>query len=44
MTLPSRSRVAVDSSGRAVVLFSSAWELEYAEKENPGIEFTAASV
>jgi peptide chain release factor 3 len=43
MTLPSRSRVAVDSSGRAVVLFSSAWELEYAEKENPGVEFMAAS-
>lgn len=44
MTLPSRSRIAVDSSGRAVVLFSSAWELEYAQKENPGIEFMVASL
>lgn len=43
MTLPSRSRVAVDSAGRAVVLFSSAWELEYAEKENPGVEFRLSS-
>jgi peptide chain release factor 3 len=43
MSLPSRSRVAVDSTGRAVVLFSSDWELEYAEKENPGVEFRSAS-
>ena len=43
MTLPSRSRVAVDSAGRAVVLFSSDWELEYAEKENPDVEFRSAS-
>jgi peptide chain release factor 3 len=43
MTLPSRSRIAVDRPGNAVVLFSSAWELEYAEKENPGVTFSAAS-
>jgi len=43
MTLPSRSRLAVDSTGDAVVLFTSPWELEYAEKENPGVSFLAAS-
>jgi peptide chain release factor 3 len=43
MTLPSKSRIAVDTAGKPVVLFTSAWELEYAEKENPGVEFRAAS-
>jgi peptide chain release factor 3 len=43
MTLPSRARVATDSEGRAVVLFSSEWELELAVKENPGVEFKSAS-
>jgi peptide chain release factor 3 len=43
MTLPSRARVATDSAGDAVVLFSSEWELEFAQKENPGVEFKAAS-
>ncbi len=43
LTLPSRSRVAVDSDAHAVVLFTSDWELDYAEKENPGAEFRAAS-
>ncbi len=43
MTLPSRARVAVDRNGHAVVLFTSAWELEYAEKENPGVTFKSAS-
>ncbi|HEX8254050.1 MAG TPA: peptide chain release factor 3, partial [Thermoanaerobaculia bacterium] len=43
MTLPSRARVATDSAGQAVVLFSSEWELEFAQKENPGVEFKAAS-
>jgi peptide chain release factor 3 len=42
MTLPSKSRVAIDSDGHTVVLFTSSWELEYAEKENPGVEFKAA--
>jgi len=42
MTLPSKSRVAVDTAGRAVVLFASEWELEYAQKENPGVVFAAA--
>ncbi|MBK5260383.1 MAG: peptide chain release factor 3 [Thermoanaerobaculia bacterium] len=44
MSLPTRSRITVDKSGDAVVLFTSAWELEYAEKENPGVEFSASSV
>ncbi|HUP48876.1 MAG TPA: peptide chain release factor 3 [Thermoanaerobaculia bacterium] len=44
LTLPSRSRIAVDSASQAVVLFTSPWELEYAEKENPGLEFRTASV
>jgi peptide chain release factor 3 len=43
MSLPSKSRVAVDSDGHAVVLFASQWELEYAEKENPDVEFKSAS-
>jgi peptide chain release factor 3 len=43
MTLPTRARVATDSSGEAVVLFTSEWELEYAQKENPGVEFKSAS-
>ena len=43
LTLPSRSRVAVDRDGHAVVLFTSDWELDYATKENPGVEFLAAS-
>ena len=43
MTLPSRARVATDRNGRAVVLLTSDWELEYAQKENPGVEFSAAS-
>ncbi|HEX8171630.1 MAG TPA: peptide chain release factor 3 [Thermoanaerobaculia bacterium] len=43
MTLPSKSRIAVDRNERPVVLFTSSWELEYAEKENPGVEFRAAS-
>jgi peptide chain release factor 3 len=43
LTLPSRSRLAVDSEGHAVVLFTSDWELDHAEKENPGTKFLAAS-
>jgi peptide chain release factor 3 len=43
MTLPSRARVATDRNGRAVVLFSSDWELEFAQKENQGVEFAVAS-
>ena len=43
MTLPSRSRVATDRNGHAVVLFSSDWELDLAQKENPGLEFKSAS-
>jgi peptide chain release factor 3 len=43
MTLPSRSRIATDSAGHAVVLFTSEWELEYAQKENPEVEFKLAS-
>jgi len=43
MSLPSKSRLAVDNEGRPVVLFSSTWELEYAEKENPGVHFLSAS-
>ena len=43
MTLPSRSRVATDRNGHAVVLFSSDWELEHAQKENPGVEFKSGA-
>jgi peptide chain release factor 3 len=43
MTLPTRARVATDSSDHAVVLFTSEWELEYAQKENPNVEFKSAS-
>jgi peptide chain release factor 3 len=43
LTLPSRARVAIDRDEHAVVLFTSQWELEHAEKENPGVEFLTAS-
>jgi peptide chain release factor 3 len=43
MNLPSRSRLCTDSDGHAVVLFTSQWELDYAEKENPGVVFRSAS-
>ena len=43
LNLPSRSRVAVDRSGHPVVLFSSDWEMDYAMKENPGVEWKTAS-
>ena len=39
LSLPSRTRLAVDTDGRAVVLFTSAWELELAEKDNPRVAF-----
>ncbi|MBV9496460.1 MAG: peptide chain release factor 3, partial [Acidobacteria bacterium] len=42
MTIPSKSRLAVDRKGNPVVLFSSSWELEYAEKENPKVRFLTA--
>ncbi|HEX7154702.1 MAG TPA: peptide chain release factor 3 [Thermoanaerobaculia bacterium] len=43
MTLPSRSRIALDKDEKPVILFTSPWELEYAQKENPGVEFRSAS-
>jgi peptide chain release factor 3 len=39
LSLPSKSRLAVDRDERPVVLFTSSWELEFAEKENPGLRF-----
>jgi peptide chain release factor 3 len=42
LSLPSKSRLAVDHHGNAVVLFATSWELEYAEKENPGLRFSFA--
>jgi peptide chain release factor 3 len=39
LSLPSRTRLAVDSDDRAVVLFTSDWELELAEKDNHGVKF-----
>ncbi len=41
--LPAQARLAIDSAGKAVALFRDNWELEYAQKENPGVEFKAAS-
>ncbi|MEO8380468.1 MAG: peptide chain release factor 3 [Acidobacteriota bacterium] len=43
MTLPSRARVATDLNDLAVALFTSEWELDFARKENPGVEFQSAS-
>jgi peptide chain release factor 3 len=43
LNLPSRSKICIDSAGRAVVLFSSQWELDYAEKENPNVAFLLAA-
>src|SRR5438552_3817976 len=42
LSLPSKSRLAVDTPGHPVVLFTSQWELELAEKENPGGSFALA--
>jgi peptide chain release factor 3 len=43
MVLPSKSRIAIDTAGKPVLLFTSSWELDYAEKENPGVTFRSAS-
>jgi peptide chain release factor 3 len=43
MVLPSKSRIAIDTAGKPVILFTSSWELDYAEKENPGVQFRSAS-
>jgi len=43
LNLPSRTRLATDTTGRAVILFSTSWELELAEKDNPAVTFSAAS-
>ncbi|HEV2721749.1 MAG TPA: peptide chain release factor 3 [Thermoanaerobaculia bacterium] len=43
MPLPSRARLTTDTHGHAVVLFTSSWELELAQKDNPGVEFLLAS-
>jgi peptide subunit release factor RF-3 len=43
MTLPSKSRIVLDSAEQPVILFTSSWELEYTLKENPGVELRAAS-
>jgi len=43
MSLPSRTRLTTDTHGRAVVLFTSAWELDIAQKDNAGVEFLAAA-
>src|SRR5205807_3149289 len=43
LNLPSRSKICIDSAGKTVVLFSSQWELDYAEKENPDVTFLLAA-
>jgi peptide chain release factor 3 len=43
MSLPSRTRLTADTAGRAVVLFTSAWELDMAQKDNAGVEFLSAA-
>ena len=43
MNLPSRCRICVDAHGHSVILFTAAWELEHAQKENPDVEFLLAS-
>jgi peptide chain release factor 3 len=42
LNLPSRARIAVDRNGQPVVLFASDWELDYAAKENPDVEWKSA--
>lgn len=39
LSLPSRVARCRDRQGRPVVLYSSAWELEFCLKDNPGVEF-----
>jgi peptide chain release factor 3 len=43
MNLPTRCRICLDAHGHPVVLFTAAWELEHAQKENPDVEFLLAS-
>jgi peptide chain release factor 3 len=43
LSLPSRTRLTTDTHGHAVVLFTSPWELDMAQKDNAGAEFLAAS-
>ena len=43
MSLPSRTRLTTDTHGHAVVLFTSTWELDMAQKDNAGAEFRSAS-
>ncbi|HEY6140858.1 MAG TPA: peptide chain release factor 3 [Thermoanaerobaculia bacterium] len=43
LSLPSRTRLTTDTHGHAVVLFTSAWELDMAQKDNAGAEFLSAS-
>jgi regulator of extracellular matrix RemA (YlzA/DUF370 family) len=37
--MTSGTRRCQDAQGRLVILFSSAWDLEYSQKENPDIAF-----
>jgi peptide chain release factor 3 len=42
LTIPSKSRIALDNADNPVILFTSEWELDYSQKENPGVTFSAA--
>jgi peptide chain release factor 3 len=44
LSIPSKSRLAVDTAGLPVVLFASGWELELAQKDNPGVDFELHSL
>lgn len=43
LRLPGSARLAIDTEEKPVALFTGQWELEYAEKENPGVRFLSAS-
>jgi peptide chain release factor 3 len=44
LTLPASGVLqAVDRDERAVLLFESTWELQYCERENPGVRFLAVA-
>ncbi len=43
LTLPNNVLSASDRTGRRVLLFPSEWDLQYCERENPGVQFLAVA-
>jgi hypothetical protein len=41
LTLPNNVLSTTDRTGRRVLLFPSEWDLQYCERENPGVQLLA---